>query len=249
MDRTSICLIVAVLLCGCRVEQADRQPDYLIPKVVRCPAERILMQAPDSIPALELDFGLSGSDFRQHVAEQLGYDTCRYGRVAICLPRQIEVEGSVITKVRAKLGFQCDWQSTYHRERVSILVNSADQILCEGEAVQLEEVSGCYRSVFASAVSDDFPFLALGLDWSGVDPSLIGEIITELAEEHWTNVKQLSAQKRGMSICSLGEEELRNFAGPFEVLLLSMPAPPPPIAKRIYAPTIFWEKKEPNDSL
>ena len=252
MDRVLTSLIVFGILCGCGGGPSDPQPAPLKPDVVQCPAALFLIQAPEGMPELELDFGLSDMEFREHVAEQLGNDTCRYEGVAICLPRPIEVEGAIITKVRAKLRFYCDWQSTYHRERVSILVNSTGQILCEGEMVQLEEVPGCYRRVFASAVSDDFPFVALGLDWSGADPSLIGEILTVLSAEHWTNVKQLSAQKGGMSICSLGEEELRNFAGPFEVLLLSMPVPPPPspITKDIHAPTIFWEKLEHhNDSL
>ena len=130
--------------------------------------------------------------------------------------------------VRAKLGFDCELSSTYHRYHVQILVNQSGQILCEGELVQLEEVRECYRSVFAEAVEDEFPFVALDPLWSGTHPSVIGEMITSLAEEHWTLVRTLAVKKHGVPLCDLSEKDLRNLAGTFEVILLRTPAPPPP---------------------
>lgn len=244
-------LIVFGILCGCGGGPSDPQPAPLKPDVVQCPAALFLIQAPEGMPALELDFGLSDMEFREHVAKQLGYDTCRFERVAICLPRPIEVEGAIITKVRAKLGFRCDREATDHKWRVSILVNRAGQILCESELVLLDQVPECYRSTFASTVLDDWWFGGLDLDWSRADASLLSEIISISGQEHWANLKELAFRKRGVPICSLGEEELRDLAVPFEVRLLYRPVPPPPtpIAKRIDAPTIFWEKVEPSDSL
>jgi hypothetical protein len=98
--------------------------------------------------------------------------------------------------------------------------------------VELEEVRECYRRVFAEAVADDFPFVALDLYWSGDHSSVIGEMITSLAEEHWTIVQTIASRKHKVPICDLGEKDLHDLAGTFEVILLRAALPPPPANDR-----------------
>jgi len=244
---TIFALTIAISGCGTRSEGTIAQD----PEVVTCKAAQILIHAPESLPTLGLDFRLGEAAFRKHVAELLAYDTCQNRKVAIRLPEQVVLENGVgISIVRARLGFNCDWQSTYHTDRVQILINSAGQILCEGNLISVGKARECYRGVFQAAIADDFPFVAVELDWAGEHGSLIGGILADLVREHWAIAEDLAFREQGLPICELKDETLQKLAGPFEVNLLRRPTAPPPLAVQIDAPTIcVWKYAQQSDSL
>lgn len=240
MSRLATGFFMSIALVGCEARVEDVA--IAVPPKFTCAAAQVLLQAPDSLPVLDLDFGLSDSEFREHAAALLEYDTCRHQQVAICLPRPLVVEGSVITKVRSRLQFHCELDIAKHENQASVLVNRAGMILCEGEVVQFDQIRECYSQSFDYVIEDDYPLVALDLDWSGANRSLIGEIISSLAEEHWRVLSEYAGRRRGKPICSMGEADVHKFIGPFEVVLLDRPIPPPPPVTRINARTIFIQK-------
>jgi len=240
MSRVAVGFFLAIALIGCEVGEERARIEE--PVTITCPAAEILIQAPESAAEIVVDFDADAASVRMQIAELLGNDTCQNQMLGICFQENIQLgRGGSVSAFRSRVGFGCDWQSTYHTERIQILINRSGQILCEGNLVPVAGIRECYRKVFMAAIADDFPFVAADLDWDGAHGSLIGRIISELALEHWAIIEELAMEKRGVSACELMEDDCRELAGPFTVILSRRLVAPPIAPVRIYAPTILIE--------
>lgn len=212
------------------------------PETVSCPAAGILIQAPDTLKLVRLE----NREIRASIAEQLALDSCLDRRFALELPIPVALDEKLrITRVRCRMEFDCGVIHTRlrHETWFSILINRRGDFLVNGEIATLEQLLVSFDRAIHAKEDGDYP-LTVVLDWQQCPAGTIESLLTELVQRYWLSTQEGARKRGGASLCDMSEEQVTSLLGEyvFQLRLLPSHPPPPPIGRRINAPTIFIEK-------
>ena len=249
MWRPLALVFLARVFSGCGTDAPDGIAERNEDKGQMCRAAEILVQAPDSMRTVRLDFGLGDREMRVFVAHQLALDTCRDLRFALELPTPVQVEEDLsVSSVRCTMEFDCGAEYIWlrHETRFTILVNRQGHFLANGEVVILEQLLDRFEEAIRHKNDEDDPLMIV-LDWRHSAAEVMESLLSGLVRRYWATMLELAGRHSDSPLCDLSERLVTDYFVETVFLIRLLPRyPPPPTTARIRESTICVE---PTDSL
>lgn len=224
---TFIIILVITLLTGCSVnDECKNRFDFI--------------STNDSIPILNLDFSSSPDSILEKMNNLYGVDLCeKCSWVEFKTP--FEIEGK-----KGYLKLMADFDYPYcsncpiamrSRHYFDILINLNNQILAEGNLVQLDSLKKEIKKYLSKVGNDDnfpdtFKRVNYFIKWDlNSDPEFINSVFTCIYSAHLDFVETRIVDD-GIDFCSLNQEEIRTLKDKYPLRIeiyngksIEMPSP------------------------